>query len=106
MSEIIKEETKTETITHTVETVVGIKCDVCGREIITCDDIGRRKYWELITCHNDWGNDSADSIEHFDLCSENCVRAKLETYFADCKHSYTQRFKLNQETFIEYRKGK
>ena len=106
MSEVIITETKTETVTHEVKTVKALKCDVCGKEITAKDDIRIRgiKYWELTTQHNDWGNDSVDSIEYFDLCSENCVRAKLEKYFADCKRSFTQRFELNQETFIQYRK--
>lgn len=70
------------------ETVVAkiTKCDVCGK--IICDsrhvhDILRDKvqdHYELSEWHNDWGNDSVDSIETFDICSKECLRKKFEAY--------------------------
>lgn len=96
MSEVIITETKTETITHEVKTVKALKCDVCGKEFT-------EKYWKLNTYHYDWGNDSIDSNEFYDLCSENCVRAKIEGYFKECKHSLTQHFELSQDFFKEHK---
>ena len=96
MSEVIITETKTETITHEVKTVKALKCDVCGQEF-TGD------YWRLFTFHNDWGNDSVDSNEFYDLCSEECVRNALEEYLEKCKHSNTQEFELSQKYFKEHR---
>ena len=72
-----------------VEVIVGIKCDICGKNI-------KGKYWWLMTSHNDWGHDSVDSIKHYDLCSEKCVSNMFKEYFDDCKHSKTQRFELEQ----------
>ena len=66
-----------ETKTHIVTEQVLIKstryCDVCGNKID--DDMN---YWDLQTGHNDWGNDSVDSIENFDICSERCLKEKFE----------------------------
>lgn len=92
MSEVYEIETKTETITHEVKTVKCKKCDVCGKEFTG-------NYWELCTHHDDWGNDSCESYEYFDLCSEDCVKQKLERYFKECKYSNTQEFELVQRYF-------
>ena len=68
-----------ETITHTVTERICVKeityCDVCNGVI---DD--NNGYWELTTGHHDWGNDSGDSIENFDICSETCLREKFDEY--------------------------
>ena len=65
--------------THTVTERVCIKettyCDICNSVI---DD--DNAYWELITGHHDWGNDSVDSIKQFDICSETCLRKKFDEY--------------------------
>ena len=73
-----------------IEVVVGstCSCDVCGKliekrtenKIIYC--IG--SYWELCTGHHDWGNDSIDSIEYFDLCSKECIQKKFDSYLENC----------------------
>ena len=72
------------------EKVVGVKCDICKKEITG-------KFWRLTTHHNDWGNDSIDSYEHFDLCSRECINRALDDYIDDCKDSYTQCFELEQD---------
>ena len=51
-------------------------CDECGKEI-------KAGYWSLRTGHNDWGNDSIESVEHFDLCSPDCAREKFEEYIKE-----------------------
>lgn len=68
-------EVKTHTVTERVCIKETMHCDVCHNVI---DDNG--PYWELTTGHYDWGNDSCDSIEHFDICSEACLRAKFDEY--------------------------
>lgn len=50
-------------------------CDVCKKMIDT-----NKGYWELTTGHHDWGNDSGDSIENFDVCSEICLMSKFSEY--------------------------
>lgn len=72
------------------EMVENIKCDVCGKEI-------NGKFWVLTTSHGDWGNDSVDSIEHFDICSAKCIGKALNDYIERCKHSNTQCFELEQD---------
>lgn len=68
--------------THTVTEKVCIKettcCDVCNNTI----DTGG-VYWKLTTGHNDWGNDSFESIEQFDICSETCLRKKFDEYVSE-----------------------
>ena len=68
-------EVKTHTVTERVCTKETMYCDVCNSVI---DDNGA--YWELTTGHNDWGNDSVDSIEYFDICSDACLKAKFVEY--------------------------
>lgn len=74
-----------------------VTCDVCGKTI--ADEKHRyAEYWTLTTGHNDWGNDSCESYEDFDLCSKGCVQKKLNEYFDNCKDSNTQEFELSQDT--------
>ena len=68
-------EVKTHTVTERVCISKITYCDICKKDIDT--DKG---YWELTTGHHDWGNDSVDSIEYFDICSEDCLRKKFDEY--------------------------
>lgn len=68
-------EVKTHTVTERVCTKSTVYCDICDSVI---DEYNG--YWELTTGHHDWGNDSCDSIEHFDICSEDCLRKKFDEY--------------------------
>lgn len=54
------------TVTRTVCT--KIKCDICDKVIPW-----HEKFYHVTTGHTDWGNDSVDSIEDFDLCSDECL---------------------------------
>ena len=76
--------------------VTEIKCDVCKKVIPPKSTI-----WYLTTHHHDWGNDSIDSFEYFDLCSKECVDKKYEEYFKECESSDTKCFELEQE-YIDY----
>ena len=71
--------------------VVGIKCDVCGKDIKYQDN-----YFRIIMQHHDWGNDSCDSIEIFDVCSKDCILPKLSNYFKYCDNSDTYCFEIQQ----------
>lgn len=63
-------------VTEFKEITVGIKCDVCGK-IHKCSYIPDE--WHNISMHhNDWGNDSVDSYESFDVCSPKCYITKLK----------------------------
>lgn len=60
------------------EKLVGIRCDVCNKEIKHSDRrLGYRdkslravRYAECYHDHNDWGNDSCESYEGFDVCCD------------------------------------
>ena len=76
------------------DVVVGkeVKCDVCGSLIRKVNEnktiycIG--KHYELKTGHNDWGNDSVESIEEKDICSEACLRKEFAMYLCRGGTSY------------------
>lgn len=68
-------EVKTHTVTERVCVKSTLHCDICD-EII--DE--NKGYWTLTTGHHDWGNDSCESIKHFDVCSETCLRKKFDEY--------------------------
>lgn len=88
--------TEKKMVTVEREVVIGRVCDVCKKKIVG-------DYWYLSTHHHDWGNDSIESYEHYDLCSEVCIDIKLNEYLEDCKYSHTQAFELSQEYFREER---
>jgi hypothetical protein len=68
--------------THTVTEKVCVKqtrfCDICKKEIPS-----KKGYWHLTTQHHDWGNDSVESIETFDICSKECMDKKYGEYMKD-----------------------
>lgn len=37
-------------------------------------------YYSVTTGHNDWGNDSVESIEQMDICSPGCLRSLFDDY--------------------------
>ena len=71
-------ETKIHTVTEKVLVKETRYCDICKKEIES-----NKSYWKLTTHHNDWGNDSIDSYEYFDVCSKECMRNKFEEYLED-----------------------
>lgn len=61
---------------RTVETsvVVGYRCDRCDQEADNPTD------WATVSHHHsEWGNDSCDSHETFDLCSPKCYLEQLRS---------------------------
>lgn len=77
-----KYETKEVTITKTVEKVIGIVCDECK------NDIPNKEYFEVTTSHNQWGNDSIDSVNELDICSLNCLTKNMNEYYKNGSHTY------------------
>lgn len=90
-----KEIIKMTTITKKGKITEQIICDVCGKTIADVNK-PKVKYWELTTHHTDWGVDSVDSYENFDLCSHDCIKTKLEEYIENCNRSDTLEFDLEQ----------
>ena len=93
MSEII--EKVTETVTREINKVTHLKCDICGK-------VFTGPYWIIHEHHDDWGNDSVDSYETYDVCSSFCVRKKFEEYMIACGNSNTQYLSLEQDVFEEH----
>lgn len=69
-------------VTHTVTESIVVNetryCDVCNGVIKD-----NESYWEVTTHHHDWGNDSCESYEDFDICSEVCLREKFDEYIRE-----------------------
>lgn len=54
---------------------IGI-CDVCGKEFNYEPWLRGQKiasYYHITTGHHDWGNDSCESVESMDACSDECL---------------------------------
>lgn len=82
---------KKEVVVRTVYKLAGVKCDVCGRVIDSPTKENRyhrmdddHKYYSVTTGHNDWGNDSCESIEHYDVCPD-CINKFVAEYLGDKK---------------------
>ena len=88
-------EVRTRTITEKVCVSTTMHCDVCGGVI----DPNHEPYWELTTGHHDWGNDSCESIQCFDICSEACLRKKFDEYIKEssANDDNTMYFEVNRE---------
>ena len=78
----------TRKVTREVEETVssiGI-CDVCGKEFNykpRYDKVKIAVYYQITTGHHDWGNDSCDSIEHTDACSDECLSRFTQGWLKD-----------------------
>lgn len=68
--------------------VTHIVCDCCEKHIPTDFAVPRedRGYFHVTTGHNDWGNDSCDSVEWRDLCPE-CAEKVFADYISKARGS-------------------
>ena len=69
----------------------SVVCDKCGKEIVAKKrpdnwDWSTQKYFNVTTGHNDWGNDSYESVKHFDICQE-CILDFVSNYLKSSKRS-------------------
>lgn len=55
--------------------IVGYKCDCCGKEIKT--DSFPDEWHMFKSGHNEWGNDSFESIKYYEVCSPECYSKKF-----------------------------
>lgn len=81
-------------VSHIVskEVCVDIYCDICNKKIDTKD-----KFYEITTSHFDWGNDSIDSINNHDVCSNKCLFLFLADYYDDFEDRHTKRIEIQHE---------
>lgn len=63
-----------------------IVCDRCGKEINCLDPRGL--YYRVTTGHHDWGAESCESVEKFDICPE-CITGFTGQYLKDNDDSDT-----------------
>lgn len=79
------------------KTVTGIECDICKRIIPTkpLRPNTYEKYYFVTTGHRDWGNDSCDSVEMYDICP-NCIVKFTSDYLAKSR-SYTAHIEIETE---------
>lgn len=86
-------ETKTQTVTEKILVKETRFCDVCNKVIGN-----KNGYWKLTTHHNDWGNDSYESVEKFDVCSAKCLVTKFDEYLKSSEKGYnTQCFEVERK---------
>jgi hypothetical protein len=78
--------TKEKTVTMQVPAYTQLTCDVCGKLIYIIKDKNyiyhKGYYWEVAVGHHDWGNDSVDSYEYPDICSNECVKKFVDEYIS------------------------
>ena len=70
-----------------------IYCDVCKTLIrvktyesegnIVKNELMTDRHFKVMTGHNDWGNDSIDSIKHKDICSKECLAEVFMNYIEE-----------------------
>ena len=65
-------------VIKTKRRVLGVECDICNC-FIEPGHVYGSKYFRVITGHNDWGNDSCESIRDFDICP-NCISDFITKY--------------------------
>lgn len=74
-----------EVIYKTRRLVEGVECDICKKYIPAQNwKAPVSKYFRVTTGHNDWGNDSIDSIEHYDICPD-CINKFMTDYIFNAK---------------------
>ena len=80
-------------------------CDACGKHI----DITKQKrndtYYSVLSGHREWGNDSVDSIEELDACSDECLIVLVNKWVEKWKGYSTAYIEINRERFCDLRKG-
>lgn len=83
MKKLSKEAQKV--VVKTRRRVVGIECDICKQIIVPSGYIKDRcRYFRVSTGHNDWGNDSCESVQDLDICP-NCIANFLTEYTRNIK---------------------
>ncbi len=76
---------------------IEIKCDIC-KKVIVDKSMKPRYYYTLTTGHYEWGNDSCDSIEHKDICSDACLQIAFNEYTNNLVKEYdTAYFNVERE---------
>lgn len=100
-------------VTYTDEITLYSKrvCDKCGKvlEYLVNGKVKglvnmskehmKVEYYEVTTGHHDWGNDSIDSVEHYDYCPTCVLQAMDEYYEKTNGKNNTQYLEINHEGY-------
>lgn len=86
--------------------ILGITCDICKRElrfpgIRTPSCVPFIKYFEVTTSHQDWGNDSVDSLTNYVIC-QDCIAEFVTDYLNnDCVDSDTASIDIETNVIVK-----
>lgn len=115
---MIETKYKTAMVKQKTEHIITCKCDRCGKVIFKhygdefkelANNVGRNRvsYYRVTSGHNDWGNDSADSIVVADICpsclineySDYAYRASkgFNTEYINIEHECTYSLDISEE---------
>lgn len=50
-----------------------VTCDVCKKQFADLQNDENVHYYSVLIGHDDWGNDSFESREYLDICSNACL---------------------------------
>lgn len=108
----MKKEIKKKVMKEVEEVIrTDIVCDVCKKTILSKDtepihfcDEKLVSYYEVMTGHNDWGNDSCDSYENSDICTD-CIGKYFEQYIKSSKRGRNTAFINVDHVWTYTRKG-
>lgn len=102
---MIKTKTETKAVYQEIVISEECRCDRCGRHLWRHTKDSYKKpgvkpivdYYHIVTGHNDWGNDSVESIKTYDVCV-GCAKKIYEEYIED---SYNKSNTLYFECYHE-----
>lgn len=78
------------------EVGIEIKCDIC-KKTIAKHGIKPQYYYMVTTGHHEWGNDSIDSVQHQDICSDSCLQVAFNNYLEQVESYDTAYFDVDRE---------
>lgn len=83
---------------------IGI-CDICGKEFNYKPWLRGEKiasYYHIATGHHDWGNDSCESVQSRDACSDECLSRFTQEWLKneDVINSNTAYIEIHKDTHV------
>jgi len=77
---------KQKRVTRVKNIIAGYKCDSCAKEIN--EERLPDEWHHFASGHNEWGNDSYESYESYDVCSPKCYVEKLTKVVGEMEDIY------------------
>ncbi len=75
---------KVKKVTEEKEVITSVRCDNCGK--IATKEYTPDSWYRFSSFHREWGNDSIDSYEYYDVCSPECYIEKFIIEVAEMEH--------------------